>query len=292
MAIRPSMTAALAAALLASGTVVAEAQEMTVGEDRLAAFEELESQVRARFEPLPDAGEADVDGLLINGVAVHPSVFPGVVRMVTGGTCTATLVGPAAMLIAAHCVSDNERIAFAADGRTIAGICEHAPGYHPITGPGNDWAMCLMEFEVGGIDFERIDVENMPGPDAVLALTGYGCTEEGGELDGLLRMGLSRVVDNPVPSWPDEPMTIYTRSDPDEFEAILCPGDSGGPLFRTGADFESEREIVGVNSRTTFRFGVSLFSATASEAGRAFLTDWAERHGQGICGVNLDLGCK
>ena len=286
-------TFALAAGLLAAGAMAVEASEMTVGDDRIAAFEELESQVRARFEPLPDAGEPDVDGLLINGVPVHPSVFPGVVRMVTGGTCTATLVGPAAMLIAAHCVGDGERIAFSASNRLIAGICEHAPGYHPITGPGNDWAMCLMEFEIGGIDFERIDIDEVPPPGTVLGLTGYGCTEQGGDLDGLLRIGASRVVDNPVPSWPDEPMTIYTQSDPDAFsQAILCPGDSGGPLFRVGADLGSEREIVGVNSRTTFRFGVSLFSATASEEGRAFLTDWTDRHGQKVCGINLDLGCR
>jgi hypothetical protein len=35
---------------------------------------------------LSDAGGSDVDGLLINGIPVHPSVFPRIACVVAGGT--------------------------------------------------------------------------------------------------------------------------------------------------------------------------------------------------------------
>ena len=229
---------------------------------------------------------------LINGTPVNPANFPAIFRMTTGGTCTATVVGPAAMLLAAHCVGNLERIAFVAGDQTITGICEHAPGYQPPQNRSDDFTLCLLEREIRGFQYESIGIESVPAVGTTLVLTGYGCTFEGGSLDGLLRIGVSKAVDNPVASWTNEASTIFTRSDQNAGEAILCPGDSGGPLFRSGADLGAARTVVGVNSRTTFEFGVSLFAATGSQAGRAFFLDWTNRHGQKICGVNLQLGCK
>lgn len=292
----PTQVNILAAMIGAAALVTAggAAGGVTVSETRLPAFEALEGTVRARFEPVPSVpGVTDAEGSLINGTPIDPAVFPAVFRMTTGGTCTATVVGPAAMLLAAHCVDDLERIAFVAGGRTIAGICEHAPDYRPPLAPSADFALCLLEREVGGFSFESVDIADVPALGATLRLTGYGCTFKGGGLDGFLRIGSSTVVDKPFANWPDEASTIYTRSvadtDENRDDAILCPGDSGGPLFRVAGD---ARTVVGVNSRTTFQHGVSLFAATGSEAGRAFFNDWTSRHGQKICGVNLATGCR
>lgn len=266
--------------------------EVKVGKDRLPAFEAFEQQVRVRIEPLPGVPANDVQPSLINGTPVNPAEFPAIFRMTTGGTCTATVIGPATMLLAAHCVEDLERIAFVAGGQTIAGICEHASGYNPPKNRSEDFALCLLEREISGFSYESVDIEGVPALGTILVLTGYGCTFEDGPLDGLLRIGVSTVVEKPFPEWPDETSTIYTRSDPNAGGAILCPGDSGGPLFRSGADLAASRTVVGVNSRTTYQAGVSLFAGTGSQAGRTFFLDWSKKHGQKICGVNLPTGCK
>jgi len=204
--------------------------------------------------------------------------------------CTATAIGPATILLAAHCIDHLAFIDFVTLDNATTGICEQAPGFE-VVDDSEDWALCLLEHELTGIPFETVDLEALPAVGDPLILTGYGCTQEGGALDGLLRIGLSIVDDKPF-NWPDETSTIYTASDMSAGGAILCPGDSGGPLYRFSGGVGDARSIVGVNSRTTFEFGVSLFSAMASEAGRKFVSQWAERHGQSICGHNLEEGCR
>lgn len=264
--------------------------QVTITDTEVAAFDALEASVRYRIEPIPSVPAGQVTTELINGTPVDPTFFPAVFRMTTGGTCTATAIGPATILLAAHCVDHLAFIDFVTEDEAIAGICEQAPGYE-IVDDSEDWALCLLERELGGITFETVDLETLPGLSETLILTGYGCTQEGGPLDGRLRIGLSNVSEKPL-GWPDETSTIYTSSDMSAGGAILCPGDSGGPLYRFLGGVGEARAVVGVNSRTTFEFGVSLFSAMASDAGRSFVTDWADRHGQMICGLNLEEGCR
>lgn len=232
----------------------------------------------------------DVGLELINGTPVDPRNFPGIVRMVTGGTCTAALIGPATILFAAHCLQGNTNIKFQISDRTIAGICQNSPGYNVQTHEF-DWALCLLSNRISGIPYETVDVQNRPAIGDRLLLTGYGCTRQGGPLDGRLRVGFSDVIAQPA-SLRREPSAIFTHSAIEAGEAVLCPGDSGGPLFRAGADPTSARKIVGVNSRTTFELGISVFAATASPEGSAFLRSWAEANGQPICGVNSVANCK
>lgn len=287
-----SFSVALLVATTYISAIAVAASEIIVGEDILPAFEKLEASMTARLEPLEATSQNNVEPQLINGTPVNPALFPAIFRMTTGGTCTATVVGPAAILLAAHCVGHFQRIAFVAGGQEVFGICERAPGYHSVSNRSEDWALCLLERTIAGFAYESVDVENIPSAGARLVLTGYGCTFKGGRSDGLLRIGVSTVVDKPATNWPKETSTIYTKSDPSAGEAILCPGDSGGPLFRVSDDLGAARTVVGVNSRTTFEYGVSFFAATGSEAGSSFVANWIERHQQKICGVNLFVGCK
>lgn len=263
--------------------------EITVG-DRVTQYDSIESELEIRFEPLEGLDGIDVEPLLINGTPVDPQFFPAVFRMTTGGTCTATLVGPASILLAAHCVANRARISFVAGGNSVNGICEHAPGYQSVD-DSQDWAMCLLSNEILGLPYESVDIQNLPSQGETLILTGYGCTRQGGPLDGRLRIGVSKVVGKPT-GFPTETSTIYTESDIAAGEAVLCPGDSGGPAYHFTGGMEDKRSIVGVNSRTTFERGVSLMSATASQAGAAFINSWTNRHGQKVCGVNLQVNCR
>lgn len=264
--------------------------QVVVTDTEVTAFDALEARVRYRIEPIPEVPAGEVTTEVINGTPVDPAFFPAIFRMTTGGTCTATAIGPATILIAAHCVDHLAFIDFVTPEVSILGICEQAPGYE-VVDDSEDWALCLLERELGGIPFETVDLETIPAVSETLILTGYGCTQEGGPLDGRLRIGLSTVAEKPF-GWPDETSTIYTASDMSVGGAILCPGDSGGPLFRFLGGVDEARAVVGVNSRTTFEFGVSLFSSMASAAGSSFVTDWAGRHGQMICGLNLENGCR
>lgn len=264
--------------------------QVSITDTDVPAFDALEASIRYKIEPLGSVPSGQVTTELINGTPVDPAFFPAVFRMTTGGTCTATAIGPATILLAAHCVDHLSFIDFVTPDESIAGICEQAPGYE-VVDDSEDWALCLLERELAGISFESVDLETLPANADTLVLTGYGCTQEGGPLDGLLRIGLSTVTEKPL-GLPDETSTIYTASDMSAGGAILCPGDSGGPLYRFSAGVDDARAVVGVNSRTTFEFGVSLFSAMASEAGAGFVTGWAKRHGQLICGLNLEEGCR
>jgi len=265
--------------------------EMKFSEELVPEFTTLVEEDDVVLEALTLDSISDVvEQLVVNGTPVNPRHFPGVLRMVTGGTCTAALVGPATVLFAAHCLGNNTRIRFRSGSASVRGRCTIAPGYNSST-HHEDWALCLLERRVTGIVFESVDISNKPSPGARLMLTGYGCTFEGGNLDGRLRLGFSNVVSRPA-DLRREPSAIFTRSSIAAGGAVLCPGDSGGPLFRSGDDTTASRQIVGVNSRTTFGYGVSIFSATASSSGASFIRNWASAFNQEICGVNRAIGCK
>jgi hypothetical protein len=268
------------------------AAQIEFEDTEIPEFRDLADDTIVELAPIAPDDINNVGQSVINGQVVNPRDFPAVLRMRTGGTCTASLVGTGTIFIAAHCVDENTRIVFVSGDQRVSTICEIAPTYNTTT-HANDFALCLLQRSVkdGIIPFETLDTTTKPSRGDVVTLTGYGCTRRGGPLDGRLRIGTSVVVDRPS-KFRREPSAIFTRSDLSQGEAVLCPGDSGGPLFEMGDDTAGPRTIKGVNSRTTYEYGVSIFSATASSQGRAFITDWAERHNQLICGVNRDFGCK
>ncbi|MDD9923737.1 MAG: S1 family peptidase [Boseongicola sp.] len=256
------------------------------------SFDEFSRQNSTVLEMIEPDAENEVGQSVGNGQVVDPRLFQGVLRMRTGGTCTASLIGPAVILIAAHCVQEDRRIAFVAGNLRVAGLCVISPTYNPVR-HHDDWALCLLERRVseGTVTFETVDISSRPAEGASVALTGYGCTFRGGPLDGRLRIGFSTVVDRPA-GFRREPSAIFTESDVGQGEAFLCPGDSGGPLFVMGDDASGPRRIVGVNSRTTFEYGVSIFSALSSPSGAQFIREFASSTNEQICGVNRELGCK
>ena len=214
-----------------------------------APFPGADEGQEIEFSQLPEEPAAS-DMLLINGVPVDRWHFPTVFRMTTGGTCTATLIGEAAMLTAAHCVPHGSIIRFVLGQRQVRGACEQARGYHPQRNQSEDWALCLLEFPVTNIKYETV-ATSVPPLGQRVVLTGYGCIVQGGSLDGKLRAGVSDVVDGTSLGFGRETSTVYTRSNIAAGGAVLCPGDSGGPLFIiSGNSFnDAERSLASTRVR-------------------------------------------
>lgn len=266
-------------AIISTSFTSADDQGIQFSEETTDAFLQVLEQEAKAFSQLPVIGtEGGLE--LINGNPVDGRHLPQILKMTTDGTCTASIVGPSTVIIAAHCVDHRSWIKLVATSGSTFGFCEHHPDYPQDISA--DISMCLLQHKVRGIKFDHIDDDTVPPEGTNIVLTGFGCTQEGGPLDGQLRLGMS------VASGIKQGNFLFTQSDLDAGQAVLCPGDSGGPAYTFQADFFSSRRLVGVNSRTTFGFGQSLLASTAEPANAAFLKAWTERWSQQVCGVNFE----
>lgn len=234
----------------------------------------------------------DVEFKLINGWKVDPRLYPAILQKVSGKPCTAVIVGPKTILLAAHCINSSFKIAFRSVSRTIQGECESSTN-RINDDASNDWALCLLEEEVEEITPESININMAITPGTQLLLTGYGCSSVGVPTDNLLRFGYAFTVSKPINvMFPDEESTIYTRRDDTRGPAIICPGDSGGPAFFIRGNQYAAREIVAINSRVNLRSEVSLLSATNSSRSKEFFNTWINKHNTTICGINQFEFCR
>jgi len=223
--------------------------------------------------------------------------------------CTAALIGPQAMLTAAHCVPGTGKVTFvyAGQAQPYDTECTRHPRY-PADASA-DFALCRIKKAFAapaGFLFETVDSGALSGMQgASLILTGYGCVGDAvasAQFDDKYRIGFNKVDETSASApparhhdeafyAPRENNNLFTADDPEA--ANLCPGDSGGPVFRrqTGAAVVTSRSIVGVNSRVFYRdaahttYGSSLLSSTGGPDFRGWASLWAKDNKVAACGI-------
>jgi len=202
------------------------------------------------------------------------------------GSCTSTLVGPRALLTAAHCAPDNATVVLQLAGVIYKGNCTRSDLYSPDSADGRsaDWALCLMESDIPVPTYETVNIDPLRIKVGIqLLLTGFGCTQStgvGGN-DGNYRIGEANVSALPIGSSND----IMTAG-----EVALCYGDSGGGAFIFLDPAKKKRLQVSVNSRIQIldngQLGNSSYlSSLSTTTAQAFLKNWASANKTDICGV-------
>lgn len=240
-------------------------------------------------ELLPQEGTGPV---LIGGSEARAVDWPAsFYSSAAGSRCSATLVGPQALILAAHCVGNGKRSTISFRDKQYGGKCTHAEPYKAGTGDDSaDYALCFMEQPILGLRYETINREAARLKiNSEIILTGYGCTqaptskssEPSGGNDGIFRVGTARISRLPGDI---EPNTILIEDD-----VVICPGDSGGGAFIQFLG-SGRRLLVSVNSRVWFEKKRSYLSSITTADATTFLEAWlnrSENKGATICGFNL-----
>lgn len=206
---------------------------------------------------------------LIGGRKAIPGEWPEVVNI---RGCTATIIGPQAVLTAAHCIREGGVVTFVRYGKSVrSGPCEHHDGYGK--NKTMDFALCKVPRQEGPYAVINTDHNYVKVGDEV-TLMGYGCVRPGGGggNDGVLRIGSAKVIRTPT----NNNFDIVTKA-----KSALCYGDSGGPAFKG-------QRLIGVNSRGNIN-DTSYLSAVHM-ADQSFMKEWAITNGAAICGINKDCG--
>jgi secreted trypsin-like serine protease len=190
-----------------------------------------------------------------------------------GQDCTATVVGPQTILIAAHCVKHRAtgivRIGRNSTDATCYRPETYADGYH-------DLALC----STAGIlklprdsDYERINLDAaIPVETSLLLLQGFGCQGVGGTgKKGELSEGEAVVERVDLGSG-----KIHTVGG-----VAVCSGDSGGAAYLRNGE---SRTVIAVNARGDLQLNSTL-TATATQGLRKFIDNWPEK----ICGRDPGL---
>jgi hypothetical protein len=275
-----------------------------------------------------NAGEVQ----LSNGEQIHdPNLWTSVVvaDLDSQDFCTATLIGPHVLLTAAHCVDAKLPGSAGRDQRaTIGGTivinekppltlkdCEMSAPYAQASLPqddtprsSEDYALCEVVGNVTNVLFESLySGASAQAGDRIL-MAGYGCinirvvngkieTDDGKDK---LRVGDAKIEATGV--WNSgAALGTYIRTRAEHGEPILCPGDSGGPVFR-GATLARQdgpqRRVMAVNSKVTaipngrgYAF-LSFMTPVTSKTFQDFLSKWIAKSSalRQVCGDGIAPG--
>jgi hypothetical protein len=203
-------------------------------------------------------------------VAQGDPKYSSVIKISTdGAACTASVVGPQAILTAAHCGKNDAESTFSVAGKQYKAVISRSPIY---PGVDHDVALGLVSEAIENIQYEQISAASLSEGDEV-NMFGYGCIQPGGGggNDGILRYGSSQITSFSAKD--------FVAKKPDG--AALCFGDSGGPAF--GKDGMQ----IGIASKGNIS-DTSYFANLRTQESKDFLEKWAKDNSVDICGVTKD----
>ena len=218
---------------------------------------------------------------LINGEPVDIDDWRMVVRIRTGNSgCSATVVGPKAVITAAHCGNNGSTSTFSLAGKSYSGRF-YRSGLYPRR--DHDMAVIVLSDEIPLADVKSFASvgENRLEIGDPLYLLGYGCVRPGGGggNDGILRAGFTKVTG----------YSGYDVVSSDRNGAALCYGDSGGPGM---TDDKFDKPILRtVNSKGNIRDTNYTTNLSSSES-QSFLREIEQEHNVVVCGITESLLCN
>lgn len=203
---------------------------------------------------------------LVNGHVASESEYPATVALIHDNVfCTAVKVGERHFLTAAHCMSNPQnitQISVTTDNNTqnfinlsVASVnnhpqylnCSSCAGDNSMSDFGlkPDVSLIIVNEATPQIATAVID----PTPVAVgssVTLTGYGCEHVEPAPPNRFKVGDSTTISPlDLDSAATIPLGYNTTYGPAKVAGspALCPGDSGGPLYRTGTN-----QVIGINA--------------------------------------------
>jgi hypothetical protein len=225
---------------------------------------------------------------ILNGTIASLAAWPAtyVLDKPATGPCTVTVIGPRALITAAHCVKDGEKGELV--GGRIGVTCWWHERYHPEDQNAFDVAMCLADRDIRIANSGRFEALIGGAPAAAtrpLTLLGYGCTEVGGT-KGVLYEGESSLT---------EAIGAGSPSFRTSGGAAVCAGDSGGGAYQPAGP-GGGRRLAGIAAKA-LGDKESRFTAIGSTHVQSWITSWAgsqtDKNGNiqpvRICGLDPTL---
>jgi hypothetical protein len=221
--------------------------------------------------PMSLAGGQTLSPELIGGIPVSASRFPEVIQVTSEGKiCTATVVGPRTILMAAHCISEkNPLVEFKMEGRLYQAMGIRSPylkqNHNLALGVVFQSTLPVRPASIGGS--ASIGRE--------ILFLGYGSNRPDcqPQAEKHLRLG-----DAYVSELTDLEMLSSNK------DVAFCEDDGGSPAFLE--DFP-QPVVIGVGNRIKDP-SKNRFSRTDSRESQQFFRDVATNYGLDICGITVD----
>lgn len=207
---------------------------------------------------------ADVEPEVIGGVPTNG--YPEAVKL--GNGCTASIVGPRAVMTAAHCVGNGGKRSFKVGSKTYLATFTHSPYYKY----SHDIALGVPDAPIVGV--RPINIYTGPLQAYRVLVIGYGCNVKGGAGVGIKRVASAQIMTIST----TYPYMYIIRG-----QAILCPGDSGGPQEVTVQGTKPKRYQIGINARTNYKEGFA--TDLTSTLSKTWIKSWANAKKVDVCGI-------